>query len=108
MPAQMVIELRDGDKILFGGDTTGMHQIGALGDVAKATGAKFEAALGQLGKVVGMLHQAVERLPHKPDKVEVELRASMTSECNLWIVSGDGEAEFKVKLAWGRVETPAD
>jgi hypothetical protein len=38
----------------------------------------------------------------KPEKVEIELRASLSSECNLWIVFGDGEAEFKVTLTWGK------
>jgi hypothetical protein len=34
----------------------------------------------------------------------MEFRASLSGECDLWIVSGDGEAEFKVKLAWGKGE----
>jgi len=34
----------------------------------------------------------------------MEFRASLTGECDLWIVSGEGEAEFKVKLAWGKGE----
>jgi len=101
MAAQMVIEFASGDKVLFGGGSTGPQEIGRLGDVVKATGEKFKAALGQLGQVVEILHSAVEQLPKKPNKVEIELRASLSSECNLWIVSGDGEAEFKVTLAWG-------
>jgi hypothetical protein len=67
--------------------------------IAKATGEKFSAALGQLGQVVEILHNAVDRLPKKPEKVEIELRASLSSACNLWIVSGDDEAELKVTLA---------
>jgi hypothetical protein len=102
MPAHIVIELESGDKVLFGGGSTGPHEVGLLGNAAKATGEKFSAALGQLGQVVEMLQNAVDRLPRKPDKTEIELRASLSSECNLWIVSGDGEAEFKVKLAWGK------
>jgi len=98
----MVIELASGDKILFGGGSTGPQEVGALGNVAKATGEQFQKALGQLGQVVEVLHQAVDRLPRKPDKVEIELRASLSGQCDLWIVSGDGEAEFKVTLAWGK------
>jgi hypothetical protein len=102
MSARIVIELENGDKVLFGGDATGPQEISRLGNVARATGEKFTAAVGQLGHVVGILQAAVERLSKKPEKVEIELRASLSSECNLWIVSGDGEAEFKVTLTWGK------
>jgi Trypsin-co-occurring domain 1 len=102
MPARMVIELESGDKVLFGGSGTGPQEIGRLGNVAKATGQKFVGALGQLGQVVEILQNSVDQLAKKPDKIEIELRASLSSECNLWIVSGDGEAEFKVMLAWGK------
>ena len=102
MPARMVIELESGDKVLFGGSGTGPQEIGRLSDLAQATGQKFSAALGQLAQVVEILQNSIDRLPKKPDKVEIELRASLSSECNLWIVSGDGEAEFKVTLAWDK------
>ena len=102
MSVRMMIELESGDKVLFGGTPTGPQEIGRLGDIAKATGEKFGAALGQLGQVVEILQNSVDRLPKRPDKVEIELRASLSSECNLWIVSGDGEAEFKVTLSWGK------
>jgi hypothetical protein len=104
MSARIVIELESGDKVLFGGDATGPQEISRLGNIARATGERFTAAVGQLGQVVGILQDAVERLPKKPEKVEIELRASLSSECNLWIVSGDGEAEFKVTLTWGKEE----
>ncbi|MBY0297813.1 MAG: hypothetical protein K2X71_17555 [Methylobacterium sp.] len=32
----------------------------------------------------------------------MEFRASLTGECDLWIVSGETEAEFKVTLTWGK------
>lgn len=31
----------------------------------------------------------------------MEFRASLSGECDLWVVSGEGEAEFKVKVTWG-------
>jgi hypothetical protein len=43
---------------------------------------------------------------HRPDKVEMEFGASLSGECDLWIVSGDGEAEFKVKLSWDKDKKP--
>ena len=38
------------------------------------------------------------------EKVQMEFSASLTAECDLWMVSGQGEAEFKVALAWGKGE----
>ena len=29
-------------------------------------------------------------MEHRPDKVEMEFRASLSGECDLWVVSGDG------------------
>ena len=34
--------------------------------------------------------------------LKMEFRASLSGECDLWIVSGNAEAEFKVTLAWGK------
>ena len=51
-----------------------------------------------------MRSRVLSGLEHRPDKIEMEFRASLSGECDLWIVSGDGEAEFKVKLAWGKGE----
>jgi hypothetical protein len=102
MPAKIVIELDSGDKVLFGGSVLGLRELNRGGEVVRASGAKFGAALGQLGQVVHILNDSIDRLPKRPEKIEVELRASLSSDCNLWIVSGDGEAEFKVTLSWGK------
>jgi hypothetical protein len=34
----------------------------------------------------------------------MEFGATLSSECDLWIVSGHGEAEFKVTLSWGKAD----
>ena len=34
----------------------------------------------------------------------MEFGASLTGDCNLWVVAGEGKAEFKVKLAWNKGE----
>ena len=41
-------------------------------------------------------------MAHRPDKVEMEFGASLSADWDLWIVSGEGEAELKVKLVWGK------
>ena len=65
----------------------------------KASG-QFENALATLGDLVGVLEQTVGALEHRPGKVEMEFGATLSGDCDLWIVSGQGEAEFKVTLSW--------
>ena len=93
-----------GGKVLFGGRTrpAGLTETSLAGDVARATSDGFKAALGTLGELVSVLEEKVGRMPHRPDKVEMEFSASLSGECDLWIVSGEGEAEFKVTLSWGK------
>lgn len=103
MSARMIVELSGGNKVLFGGDVseTGLAQV----SVAKATQVtedKFKAALGSLADLVATLEQSVDGMAKRPDGVEMEFGASLTADCNLWVVSGEGKAEFKVKLSWGK------
>src|SRR5215475_12453680 len=98
MASTMVVEVRGGGEILCGGRTrlAGLSEISFAGDVAKATADSFNAALGTLAGLVATLEDKVGRMPKRPEKIEMEFRASLSGECDLWIVSGDGEAEFKV------------
>jgi hypothetical protein len=102
MPAQMVVELPGGNKVVFGGSgrDTGLSEAAFGEAVAKATGEKFKAALGALADLVAVLEGSLGEMARRPDKVEMEFGASLTGDCNLWIVSGEGQAEFKVTLAW--------
>jgi hypothetical protein len=104
MPAKMVVELPSGDKVYFGGEgpATGLAEVADDGEVAKIAGGKFERALGSLGTLVATLERTVGAMAKRPDKVELEFGASLTTECDLWIVSGEGTAEFKVTVAWGK------
>ena len=101
MSAQMIVELPDGAKIHFGREpSTGLSEVGIAEDIAKVTGEKFKAALGSLASLVAALEASVGQMPHRPDKVEMEFGASLSGDCDLWVVSGEGKADFKVKLAW--------
>lgn len=104
MPPQMVVELPDGNKILFGGrgTATGLSEVGLRSRLTEAASGNFEKALGSLASLVAALENSVGKMPKRPDKVEMEFRASLSGECDLWVVSGDGEAEFKVTLSWGK------
>jgi hypothetical protein len=101
MSKTMVVELPNGKKLLFGGkDTAGLHEVSLADDLTNATSGQFESALATLGELVGVLEKTVGGLAKRPSKVEMEFGAKLSGDCNLWIVSGSGEAEFKVKLAW--------
>src|SRR6266446_9683282 len=101
MSAQMIVELADGAKIHFGrAPETGLSEVGIAEDIAKVTGEKFKAALGSLASLVAALEASVGQMAHRPNKVEMEFGASLSGDCDLWIVAGEGKADFKVKLAW--------
>jgi hypothetical protein len=103
MTAQMIVELPDGAKIYFGDmPRTGLAEVGVAEDIARVGGDKFKAALGSLASLVAALQEQVGGMVDRPDKVEMEFGASLSGDCNLWVVSGEGKAEFKVKLAWGK------
>ena len=82
----------------------GLSEVSLRDDIAKATGDQFKKALGSLADLVAVPEEAVGRVAHRPEKVEMEFKASLSGECDLWIVSGEGEAEFKVTLGWGKSE----
>jgi hypothetical protein len=102
MSARMIVELPTGAKIHFGSDpVTGLAEVGVAEDIARIAGEKFKAALGSLADLVAALEDSIGKMAHRPDKIEMEFGASFGADCDLWVVSGEGKADFKVKLAWG-------
>ena len=74
---------------------------GELGSkLPQAAAGQLEAALETLGELVILLEKHVGAMVSRPSKVEIEFGATVSGEGNLWVVSGKGEAEFKVSLAW--------
>ncbi|BDG73247.1 CU044_2847 family protein [Roseomonas fluvialis] len=105
MPATLQVELADGRTVYFGGtgkDAAGLREVSVGESVAEASAAALERGLAGLRDVVAMLDRSVAGLVKKPEKVEVEFAAKLTGKANLWVVSGDASAEFKVKLTWGK------
>jgi hypothetical protein len=101
MPRTMIVELPSGKKILFGSrEEGGLHEVSLREKVATAATGQFEAALGTLGELVEVLEKNVGAMTKHPSKVEMEFGASLSGDCDLWVVSGKGEAEFKVTLTW--------
>jgi hypothetical protein len=103
MSARMIVELHGGKKVLFGGESseTGLSEV-AFRNAPKVAADKFQAAMGSLSDLVAMLEKSVGAMAKRPDKVEMEFGASLSGDCDLWIVSAEGKAEFKVTLTWGK------
>jgi hypothetical protein len=104
MTSSIVVELESGKKIFFGGDKTpsGLQEVSAASKAAQKSKDQFEAALGTLGDLIAAMEKSLARVAKRPDAVEMSFGASLTGECDLWIVSGEGKAEFKVTLTWGK------
>jgi hypothetical protein len=103
MSAQIIVELPTGAKIHFGQEpVTGLSEVGIGADVARITGERFKAALASLADLVAALEDSVGKMAHRPDKIEMAFGASLSGDCDLWVVSGEGKADFKVKLSWGK------
>lgn len=101
MTRTMQVELPSGKKILLGApEDGGLREVSLSGKIQKAAAGQFEQALATLGELIGALETQVDALAKRPSKVEIEFGASLSGDCDLWIVSGEGKAEFKVKLAW--------
>ena len=101
MTKTMIVELPSGKKLLFGGpEKGGLHEVSLKDKLTTKASGQFETALGTLGELVGVLEKTVGGLVHRPSKVEMEFGATLSADCDLWIVSGKGEAEFKVTLSW--------
>jgi Trypsin-co-occurring domain 1 len=101
MAKTMIVTLPSGNKVLFGAPPKGgLHEVSAKDKLIETSGSTFEKALGSLGELVAVLEKSVGALEKRPSKIEMEFGATLSGECDLWIVSGHGEAEFKVTLSW--------
>ena len=102
--AQTIVELPSGGKVVLGGGgvPVGLTEVSLTSKLNEVSATQFQGAMTTLGELVGMLEHAVGALAKRPDKVEIEFSASISGECDLYILAGDAEAEFKVTLAWGK------
>ncbi|MGI4977414.1 MAG: CU044_2847 family protein [Janthinobacterium lividum] len=106
MPDIIKVKFASGNTVQFGNPQGGgLSPVGMRDAVAEKAAETFDRALGALGDVVARLEAAIGGLPRRPDGVEVEFSASLKGDCDLWVVSGEAEAEFKVTLKWDRKES---
>ena len=102
--ARIEVELVNGSKILIGG----REAAGSSSAIPNVSAYTFKTALGSLVEIVEILEHAVASMANRPEKVEMEFGASLSSECNLCIVPGAEDAELRVKLTWGRDSIKSD
>jgi hypothetical protein len=103
MSARMIVELSDGNIVLFGGGpVSGAPDVGITDDFVRVKGEAFKSALGSLAEVVKLCEASLDAMPKRPDKIELEFGATLSRDCELWIVAGGEQPEFKVKLSWAK------
>lgn len=101
MPDTITVRFASGNTVQFGSrEGGGLRPVGVRDSVAERAADTFDRALGALGDVVARLEAAIGGLERRPDGVEVEFSASLRGNADLWVVSGDAEAEFRVTLRW--------
>jgi hypothetical protein len=101
MAKTMIVALPSGKKLLFGApQRAGNREVSLKDKLVETSSGMFEKALSTLGELVGVLEKSVGALEKRPTKVEMEFGATLSGDCDLWVVSGEGEAEFKVTLSW--------
>ena len=101
----IVVEFGPGRKVLIGGTgrKVGLADVSAAKKIREMTVEGFKAAFQSLSDVIQVVQSSIGKLP-KPAKVELEFGAKLSGDCDLWVVSGDAEAEFKITVTW---EDPA-
>jgi len=104
MSKVLQIDIANGRKLYIGGSAEGVGfaEVSASDEVVKSSAAALSKGLATLADLFGMLDRAVAALPKRPEEVEMEFRAKLTGDCDLWVVSGEAPAEFTVKVKWGK------
>ena len=103
MPARMIIDFSEGQIVLLGGGPEeGVADGGLMNGATRAAASLLEGAFGSIGQIAATLEKAIGALPNRPETVEVEFGATLSSEGDLWVVGEDAAPEFRIRLAWGR------
>lgn len=101
MAARIIVNLPEGGVVLFGGaPEQGVADAGLHAGATRVEVGALEAAFGALGVVAAAMERAVAALPNRPEGMEVEFGATLSSDGDLWIVGPDASPEFTVRLAW--------
>jgi len=107
MPDTITVRFASGNTVQFGAQVGG-GGAGAVefhASVAEQAADTLDRALGALGDEVARLEAAIGGLERRPDGVQVEFSVSLRGNADLWVVSGAGEAEFRVTLTWAGGKT---
>lgn len=101
MPARMIVDLSEGEIVLFGGGPEpGVADSGMQNGATRASADVLGAAFGSLGRIAAAMERSIASLPKRPEKIEVEFGATLSSDGDLWIVGADAAPEFRVRLCW--------
>ncbi|PNG25564.1 CU044_2847 family protein [Methylocella silvestris] len=103
MPARIIVDFAEGNIVLFGGaPEPGVADSGFVNGTTRASADVVKAAFGSIGEIAATLEGAIAALPQRPETVEIEFGATLSTDGDLWIVGAHAAPEFKIKLAWGK------
>lgn len=101
MPARMIVDFSESRIVLLGGGPEpGTPDTGLFDGATRASSEVLKQAFQSIGELTAMFEAAVAALPQRPETVEVEFAATLSSEGDLWIVSDDAAPEFRIRLSW--------
>ncbi len=102
MPARIIVDLGEGQIALFGGKPEPGTPDAAVNNYTRADAGDLAGAFAAIAKVAAGVEAAIDALPRKPGAIEIEFGATLSQECDLWIVPPNASAEFRVRLSWGK------
>jgi Trypsin-co-occurring domain 1 len=103
MSAGVVVNFESGRKLYFASGEalrSSLEDVSAPSKAISASKEQFESAIATLGDLIAAMEKSLATVVNRPKKVEMEFGASLSGNCDLWIVSGNGSASFKVTLTW--------
>lgn len=102
MAARIIVDMSGGRIVLFGGaPETGRPDASPSDGFTRASADEFSAALFSIGEIAKAFEASIDAMPKRPRNIDIEFGATLSDECDLWIVGEGADPEFRVTLSWG-------
>jgi len=103
-----IFELKDAEGhsifVEVSSKRSGVEKIGRAENGVRHVSKLFEQTLSHVGSAGRAVLKAFQELNH-PSGIELEFSLRFSADIEAFVISGEGEAEFKLKLAWSNSTT---